>query len=126
MKRVLAALLGLSLSLQAANAAEPRPSNKWRIEVSEGANSDGSFIFEFLPKGGAPTLVTVPIKDGRYENGVARDIAKVFKKSLDRKTYKIEVDDNEDVLVKKRKGPDFTVRLVESTVKSVRLNFDRE
>ena len=30
-------------------------SNSWRIEVSEGANSDGEFVFNVTPKGGAPT-----------------------------------------------------------------------
>jgi hypothetical protein len=46
--------------------------------------------------------------------------------ALDRKSYKVEIDDGEDVLVKKHKGPDFSIELVESTVKGTRVNFHRE
>jgi hypothetical protein len=56
----------------------------------------------------------------------ARDIRDTFKANLDKKVFKIELDDGEDVLVKKRKGPDFTIELVESTVKGTRVNLDLE
>jgi hypothetical protein len=49
-----------------------------------------------------------------------------LKKGLDEKVYKVERDDGEDVLVKKRKGPNFELKLVESTVKSVRINVKKE
>ena len=35
-------------------------------------------------------------------------------------------DDGEDVLVKKRKGPDYEVKLVESTLKRTRIYLDKE
>ena len=38
--------------------------------------------------------------------------------ALDKKTYKVEIDDWENVFVKKHKGPDFAIELVESTVKA--------
>jgi hypothetical protein len=101
-------------------------SNKWRIEVSEGANSDGNIVFRVTPDQGTPTDVTVAIKDGRSENDVAKDIVAGLKQGLDAKVYKIERDDGEDVLVKKRKGPSFELKLVESTVKSVRINVTKE
>ena len=101
-------------------------SNKWRIEVSEGANNDGTIVFRVTPKEGAPVDVTVQVKDGRSENGVAIDIRDTLKKSLDSKVYHVERDDGEDVLVKKRKGPDFELKLVESTVKGTRINIEKE
>jgi hypothetical protein len=114
----------------AAQAAAPAPdlhfSNKWRLEVSEGANNDGVMTFRVTPKDGTPIDIPVALKKGRGEDGCARDIRDTFKKALDEKTYKIEVDDGEDVLVKKRKGPDFSVTLVESTVKGTRINVNRE
>jgi hypothetical protein len=109
------ALVSLA-SFQAVASDGPSLSNKWRVEVSEGANSDGNIVFR----------VTVAIKDGRSENDVAKDIAAGLKKGLDKKVYKVERDDGEDVLVKKRKGPNFELKLVESTVKSVRINVAKE
>ena len=107
-------------------AAALHYSNKWRLQVSEGANNDGVMHFRLTPKDQAPIDVRVQLKDGRGEDGCARDIRDAFKAALDKKTYKIEVDDEEDVLVKRRKGPAFAIELVESTVKGTRINFDRE
>lgn len=116
----------------AAPAPAPAPaeklntSNKWRLQVSEGANNDGVLVFRFTPEGGTPQDVTVNLKKGRGEDGCARDIRDTFKAKLDKKTYQVEVDDGEDVLVKKRKGPNFEIKLVEQTVKGTRINFDKE
>ena len=115
-------------------AAAPAPapklhySNRWRLQVSEGADNDGVMTFRFTPKDGAPVDIPVALKKGRGEDGCARDIRDAFRKALDKKAYKIEVDDGEDVLVKKHLGhaPDFSIELVDSTVKGTRINFDRE
>ena len=110
----------------AAPMAELKYSNKWRLEVSEGANNDGVLHFRITPKDGTAVDINVPLKDGRGEDGCARDIRDAFEAALDRKVYKIEIDDGEDVLVKNRKGPDFAVELVESTVKGTRVNIGLE
>jgi len=110
----------------AAPAAPLKLSNKWRIEVHEGSNNTGTLLFRVTPDKGTATDVLVNIKKGRSENGVARDVKDTFKKVLDPKVYHIEGDDGEDVLVKKRKGPDFEVKLVESTLKGTRINLDKE
>ena len=131
--RFLAALgLACSLAFSAlavlAEDAAPKPSlsNKWRLEVSGGANSDGTMLFRVTPDQGAPVDVTVAIDDGRGENAVAGDIKNALRKALDGKTYTVEVDDGEDVLVKKKKGPDFTIELVESTVKNTKVQIEKE
>ncbi len=110
----------------AAPAVAIHYSNKWRLQVSEGANNDGVMRFRFTPKGGTAFEVPVSIKDGRGEDGCARDIRDTFKKALDKDVYKVELDDGEDVLLKVRKGPPVALELVESTVKGTRINFDRE
>ncbi len=114
----------------AAEPAAPAPelsySNKWRLEVSEGANNDGVMRFRVTPKGAAAIDIPVSLKDGRGEDGCARDIRDAFKQALDKNSYKIEVDDGEDVLVKVRKGPGIAIELVESTVEGTRVNLDRE
>ncbi len=111
---------------EAAPAAPLKLSNKWRIEVHEGSNNTGTLLFRVTPDKGTATDVLVNIKKGRSENGVASDVKNTFKKVLDPKVYHIESDDGEDVLVKKRKGPDFEVKLVESTLKGTRVNLDKE
>ncbi len=110
----------------AALAAERHYSNRWRLEVSEGANNEGVIRFRFTPKDGTAFDIPVNLKNGRGEDGVARDIRDTFKKSLDKNTYKVEVDDGEDVLVKVRKGPTVAIEIVEQTVKGTRINLDRE
>jgi hypothetical protein len=110
----------------AAPAAELRYSNKWRLEVSEGANNAGTMHFRITPKDGTPIDIPVSLKDGRGEDGCARDIRDAFKAALDKNIFKVEIDDGEDVLVKGRKGLDFAVELVESTVKGTRVNLDPE
>jgi hypothetical protein len=126
------ACAAVALAALAAGAQEPATapelaySNKWRLQVSEGANNDGVMRFRITPEGGAPIDIPVSLEDGRGEDGCARDIRDAFPAALDKDAYKVEVDDGEDVLVKVRKGPDIAVELVESTVKGTRVNLDRE
>ena len=110
----------------AATTPKPHYSNKWRLQVSEGANNDGVMTFRVTPKGGSAIEVPVSLKKGRGEDGCARDIRDTFRKTLDKDVFKIEIDDGEDVLVKVRKGPDVSIELADSTVKGTRVNFDRE
>ena len=131
MKFRVSTLYGLAVALGLAGgaaAADDRPvySNKWRVEVSESARSDGTLLFRVTPKEGTPVDVTVSIRDGRGENNIAKDIRDAFKAALDPKSFHTETDDGEDVLLKKKKGPDFALVLVESTVESVRLNIEKE
>ena len=125
-------LLSLSLCLTsliavAQDAAKLDLSNKWRIQISEGAKSDGELRFLISPKDGTPLEVAVEIKDGRWENGIAKDIRDRLRQALDAKAFHVEVDDGEDVLVQKRgKAPRFELRLLESTVKATRIGIDKQ
>jgi hypothetical protein len=131
-----AALAQEAAPLAAAPAAEPTAapeavqklhySNKWRIEIKEGANNDGVARFEVTPKGEAMIPVTVTIKEGRSENGVAADVKNAFKAALDAKKYKVEGDDGEDVLVKRKSGPGISIKLVESTLRGTHFDVERE
>jgi hypothetical protein len=138
----LAALLALPLSgcgttppppgpaTEVAIAADPATfsySNKWRIEVSESARSDGEIVFQVTPRSGVSELVTVPIQSSFGENHVARAIRDAFRDQLDRDRYSVERDDGEDVLVKKRRGEaDFALRVMSSTVSAVRIRVQKE
>lgn len=102
-------------------------SNKWRIEVSEGAKSSGAMVFRVSPEGQPAIDVTVHINDGLRENMVALAIKDAFRKQLPRDGYHIERDDGEDVLVKRRGNtPRFGLDLISSDVKAVRINLDKE
>ncbi len=110
----------------ASASALATPSNKWRLEFSGAAESPGEMVFSVTPVGGMPTEVTVAIEGNDGENRIAGKVRTALKAAL-KVDYKVSVDDGEDVLIKKRGGrPDFDVALVSSTVKSVRVNFDRE
>lgn len=126
-KHSLVSRLALSvLLLSCTSLAWASPSNKWRIEVSGGANSDGTITLAVAPVGQEVITVEIPVSDGKGENAVASTLRKVLKEKLG-KGFKVEVDDGEDVLVKQRGStPDFDLTLVESTVKGVRLNLQHE
>lgn len=115
-------LLGFAVSVDA------RPSNKWRIQCSSDADSDGVVTLLLSPKDAEPIEVAIAIKKDTGENAVARAIRKALKADERvAKRYKVEVDDGEDVLVKKRGGePNFDLKVVSNTVKGVRFNLDRE
>ncbi|MFT3752538.1 MAG: hypothetical protein QM800_06555 [Paludibacter sp.] len=116
--------LGMSLGMAEADAAF---SNKWRIEISEGANAPGTMTFRVTPNQGAPTDITVQIKGGRGENGVARDVRDALAAQLPASRFTVEVDDGEDVLVKKRDGqPDFALQLIQSSIAGTRVELDSE
>jgi hypothetical protein len=111
----------------AISEAAPTYSNKWRIEISEGANAPGTITFRVTPHQGASVDVTAQIKGGRGENGIARDIRDALTAQLSSGRFDVEVDDGEDVLVKKRDGqPDFAVELVQSSLTGTRVEVDSE
>jgi hypothetical protein len=122
----LAALAATSLAGQTALADDAKPSHRWRIEVSEGANSDGTIRFVVTPAGGDVTTVEVPIKKGRHENDVAKDVRDAFIRTLPAGQYHVEVDDGEDIIVSNKEPyAAFSVAMVDSTVKSVRVEVER-
>lgn len=125
--RVVVAIISLLL-LGIGGSADARPSNKWRIECSSDADSDGVVTLLLSPKDAEAIEVSIPITKDTGENAVARAIRNALKADERvAKRYKVEVDDGEDVLVKKRGGePDFDLKVVSNTVKGIRINLDRE
>lgn len=122
-----ALLLATPLAFAAETMAAESVSNKWRIEISEGANSTGTMQFRITSAQGQPIDVAVTVREGRGENGVARDIRDAFQAQLPADRFSVETDDGEDVLVKKVAGqPDFSIELLESTVTGTRVAFDKE
>lgn len=100
-------------------------SNKWRLQFSGAAESAGEMVLEIVPSGRAPVRVSVLIERNDGENRVARKV----KTAIDRQAGKwvdAELDDGEDVLVKRHFFRRFSIVLVSSTVKDVRINFDKE
>ncbi len=121
-----AAFLGAVLSGALASADELDLSNKWRIECDGGAKSDGKVVFRVTTMEGQATDVTATINAGTRENHVADRLRDTFKAALNPDIYHVETDDGEDVLVKKRKGHDFELKFVESTVENVRFKIKKE
>ena len=102
-------------------------SNKWRIQVSEGAKSTGEMVFRITPDGQAHTDISIGIVEGARENKIAAIIRDGFRAQLPEDAYKIERDDGEDVLVKRRGDtPRFALAMISNNVKSVRVRLDKE
>ncbi len=118
-------LLTITLMI-AAQLAAASTSNKWRLEFSGGADSDGTIVIRLSPKEGDPLEASVEVEDGRSENGVAKDVVSGLKEQVGDR-FHVERDDGEDVLIKKRRGnSDFGVEVISNSVKGVRINIDKE
>jgi len=102
-------------------------SNKWRIELDGQARSTGSLQFRVTPRQGDAMEVVVNIRSGRAENNVAKDVRDAFAAKLSPDRYTVEVDDGEDVLIKKKEGqPDFALELIDSNVQHVNVKVEGE
>jgi hypothetical protein len=115
----------LSAALAFADAAPT--ANKWRIELSGQALTTGELVFRVTPRQGEATDISVNIRSGRAENNVAKDVRDAFAAKLSPERYLVEVDDGEDILVKKKDGqPDFALELVEANVQNVSIKVEGE
>jgi hypothetical protein len=120
-------LLALLTIVAACASTSVNTSNKWRLEVSGGSDSDGTIVVQLLGIGAVIAEVPVQIPDGTRENHVARRISEELRLQLPKDRYTVEVDDGEDVLIKKRSGvEDFEVRILSNTVKGTRIKVQRE
>ena len=102
-------------------------SNKWRLQFSGGAHSDGVIVLELTPVGSEPINVSIDVEDGTSENGVAKVVVKILKEQLPKDAFHVERDDGEDVLIKKRHGAaNFDLSIISNSVDHVRINPDKE
>jgi hypothetical protein len=117
-----------SLLLAAVSFADASStSNKWRIEMSGQALTSGDILFRVTPRQGEAVDVSVGIKSGRDENNVAKDVRDALAAKLSPDRYSVEVDDGEDILIKKKEGqPDFALELVDSNVRNVSIKVEGE
>ncbi|KFN45863.1 hypothetical protein [Arenimonas metalli] len=105
--------------------AGPR-SNKWRLEFSGAAESAGEIVIAVTDERGADYQISVAIERNDGENRVSSKVQRALDRALPW-GWRVERDDGEDLLVKRRLyHPRFRMALVSSTVKDVRINFDRE
>lgn len=121
-KLMLAASLMLAMSTASADGVE----NKWRVEFSGNAERAGRIVLQVAPAKGEPIRAVAEIANGRAENDVARDVGAALQ-AVASNHYNVEIDDGEDVLLKKQDGErDFVVAVVENTVQGVRIDIDAE
>jgi len=106
--------------------ANAEPSNKWRIVFDHSTDGPGEVVFRIPPLDGTPIDVTTQLPKGTSENQAARLVRDSLRQALG-KGYKVEVDDAESVLIKKKgKTPDFDVSMASSTVSGLTINLKRE
>ncbi len=119
-------ILGTSLALMTAAASADGVENKWRLEISGNAETAGRIVLQIAPAKGKPIRATAKIEKGRAENDIARDVSTALQAAASGH-YNVEVDDGEDVLLKKQDGErDFVVTIVENSVQGVKIDIDAE
>jgi hypothetical protein len=108
-----------------AGASMADPSNKWRIEFDDKAQTDGTIVLSVTPASGTPVRAEANIPAGTHENHIARIVRDSLKTALGG-GYNVEVDDGEDVLVKEDGVGTFDLRLVSSTVTGLEIELEKE
>jgi hypothetical protein len=102
-------------------------SNKWRIELDGSALKTGDMQFRVTPSQGESIDIVASVQSGRDENQVAQDVRDAFAAKLSPERFTVEVDDGEDILIKKKEGqPDFALELIESDVRNVNIRVEGE
>jgi hypothetical protein len=115
----------LAIGLMATHVSA-EPSNKWRIEFDEHAQTAGMLVLSVQPVGGTAVRVETQIPAGTHENEVARLVRDSLKAKLGA-GFNVEIDDAEDVLIKKEGGAaDFDVKLVSSSATGLDVELERE
>jgi hypothetical protein len=99
-----------------ATLAAAEPASKWRIKFDHWAEADGELVLRVAPLNGTPIDVTTRISKDTTENKAADLVEGALKAALG-DGYKVEVDDGEDVLIKRKgKTPKFEVTMVSTSV----------
>jgi len=121
-------IFGLAAVLLLANVgtAFADPASKWRVEFDHWAENDGELVLRISPLNGTPIDVTTRISKNTTENAAADLVAGALKAALG-KGYKVEVDDGEDVLIKRAsKTPKFEVSMASSSVAGLNVSVGRD
>ena len=67
-----------TLALAASSLLQALPlENKWRLQFSGNARSDGTLVLAITPSGGAPVTVPIEVASGTRENMVAKRVVDV-------------------------------------------------
>lgn len=99
-----------------ATVAMASPSNKWRIKCNHKSDVAGVISLRLTPEGQAAVDVEVAIPNNTSENEAARLIRKAIKASALGERYKVEIDDGEDVLIKRRsRQPNIDLEILGNT-----------
>ena len=121
------ALVSVFMLAALAFADAGHTSNKWRIELDGSALKTGDMQFRVTPSQGESIDIVATIKSGQAEEAVAKDVRDAFAAKLSPERFTIEVDDGEDILIKKKDGqPDFALELIESDVRNVNIKIEGE
>jgi hypothetical protein len=120
------ALAGLIVLAAMGTFAIADPANKWRVVFDHWAENDGELVLRVVPLNGTTIDVTTKIPKNTTENSAAHLLKDALKAQLG-KGYKVEVDDGEDVLIKKSgKTPKFEVSMVSSSVTGLNVKVHRD
>lgn len=126
-RRFLQTLVILLFGALLASNALASPSNKWRIKCNHKSDVAGVISLRLTPEGQAAVDVEVAIPKSTHENEAARLIRKAIKASALGERYKIEIDDGEDVLIKRRsRQPDIDLEILGNTADGLSIKAHKE
>ena len=122
----LAAITAAICMISFAAAAQADPAGKWRVAFGSRPDNDGALTLRIAPEGGAPVDVETKITSKSGAGKVAKAVRDSLKVSLG-EGYHVEIDDGEDVVIKREgKSPKFEVTLASSTLSGLKVTIKKE
>jgi hypothetical protein len=123
MKRACSLVASLALCAGAIAANNTPLSGAWNIAPSGSAASTGELVFRMTPGDGSdPVEVTVSVRTGTTDIGVARDIRQALSAQLRRDQFNVRLGEGANVLVTDPRGkPNFSLELLDSDVENLRV-----
>jgi len=123
---LLTAALGVAFTI-GAPAAFADPSNKWDIDVSGRAKTDGQITLAITPAGGEAQEVAVDIPAATNHEAAIVLISNALSQAFGQGVYRVRADDRDTVEVEAVNGNrDFDIIMVRNTADGLTVELDRE
>jgi len=126
-RRISIALLATVFALAGAMAgARGDTADKWRMHTAGKSTSDGEIVLRLAELGGIVAEVTIPIPKYTDQKGIAQRIREGLNDNLPGDRYKVEVDEGDDIIVRKRDDvKDFELSIVGNTADGTEVKVER-
>lgn len=111
---------------KADQAPRPEPADRWRLEFSDAADSDGIISFRLWVHEESPMHVDIPIRKGESNVDIAIAVRDALGGRLGNRYTAVLVGGEEVVITARRGSPRFTVEVLRDAARDVDVDVERD